>query len=137
MRLVPRLFEYKLFKFTQMPRLVSYLRNRFLSFRYAFRGISVLITEPNFQIHCCAFVFVVVLGCYFKISADDWISLLLVSALVLVAEAINTSIENLANRVSIEIHPLIAKAKDVSASAVLIAALFAIIVGVFVFIKYL
>lgn len=120
-----------------MPRLVSYLRSRFLSFRYAFRGISVLVSEPNFQIHCLAFVFVVAAGVYFKISESDWVIILLVSMIVFVAEAINTSIENLANRVSRDIHPLIAKAKDVAAAAVLIAALFAVVVGVIVFYKYL
>ena len=48
-------------------------------------------------------------------------------------EALNTSIEFLVNLLSPDFHPLAAKAKDVAAGAVLVAAIGALIVGGFVF----
>jgi diacylglycerol kinase (ATP) len=51
---------------------------------------------------------------------------------VLAAEASNSALEALANRVAPDHHPLVARAKDLAASAVLLAALAAASVGVFV-----
>ncbi len=52
---------------------------------------------------------------------------------VLVSEALNTAIEYLADKVSPESHPLIGKAKDVGAAAVLVAAIAAALVGTIIF----
>ena len=57
-------------------------------------------------------------------------------AIVWAAEALNTAIEFLADLASPEPHPLAAKAKDVAAGAVLVAAIGSAIVGVIVFGPY-
>ena len=49
------------------------------------------------------------------------------------AEALNTAIEFLVDLASPELHPLAAKAKDVAAGAVLVAAIGSLVVGVLVF----
>lgn len=111
---------------------------RWKSFLYAFEGIIDLIRfEKHFLIHILAFLFVISLGLFFQISSLEWISLLLVSALVLVAEAINTALEHLCDHVTPEKHFQIKKIKDISAGAVLMAALFSVAVGCFIFIPYL
>ena len=52
------------------------------------------------------------------------------------AEALNTAFEFLADVASPEYHPLVAKAKDVSAGAVLISAIGSVVVGVLIFGAY-
>nr|WP_325175567.1 diacylglycerol kinase family protein [Paenibacillus sonchi] len=59
--------------------------------------------------------------------------LLLAITLVLAAELLNTAIEATIDLVSPEIHPLAKKAKDTAAGAVLLTAVFAAIVGIYVF----
>jgi diacylglycerol kinase len=108
------------------------------SFKNAFRGIYLLLkTERNFQIHTLAFILVVSAGIYFKIPSREWINLLLISALVLGLEGLNTAVEKLSNEVTRERKASIRNLKDISAGAVLIAALFAVAVAVFTFGPYL
>lgn len=109
----------------------------FTSFKHAFNGISQLIkTERNFKIHLVCLVLVVSLGLYFKISSLEWLLIFLISALVLSLEAINSAIEKLCDLYSTEQNPKIKVIKDISAGAVLIAAIFAIFIGVAIFWKY-
>jgi|SRR5690554_6854894 len=109
-----------------------------LGFNHAFRGLyNVLRTERNFKIQLLAFLLVVVLGFVFQITIDDWIALLLVSGIVLSLEIVNSAIERLCDLYSTKENKQIKLIKDISAGAVLLAALFAIIVGVLVFYPYL
>ncbi|GHU64774.1 hypothetical protein FACS1894123_09990 [Bacteroidia bacterium] len=59
--------------------------------------------------------------------------IVIVSGLVFAAEAINTSIEILADVVSPEHHPQIKLVKDIAAGAVLLTAIAAVVVGFIVF----
>ena len=115
-----------------MPR--RYIRKRANSFLYAFRGIATLIrTQPNAVIHLFATIAVLILGWYFKLSAGEWLAILLSIALVWMAEAFNTALEFLTDLVSPDYHPLAGKAKDVAAAGVLMASIFAVAVGIIVF----
>ena len=53
------------------------------------------------------------------------------------AETLNTAIEFLADAVSSEHHPLIEKAKDVAAGAVLISAIGSAVIGTLIFFPYI
>lgn len=108
------------------------------SFGFAFNGIILLIkTERNFIIHFSALIFVVCLGFYFDIQQTEWFAILGVSALVMSLEAVNTAIEKFCDLYSTEHDLRIKLIKDISASAVLIAVLFSIVIGIIVFSKYL
>jgi diacylglycerol kinase len=61
---------------------------------------------------------------------------LIMIGLVISAELINTSLENLTDLVTKEYHPLAGKAKDIAAAAVLILSVISVIVGIIVFEKY-
>ena len=112
----------------------SYLTGRLRSFGHAFRGLKVLLqTQHNARIHAVATVLVVVAGALLRISAFDWALIALAVLCVWAAEAMNTAIEFVVDLVSPEHHPLAAKAKDVAAGAVLVAAIGAAIVGGLVF----
>jgi diacylglycerol kinase (ATP) len=56
---------------------------------------------------------------------------------VLSAEAVNTAVEALADKLSPEPDPLIKRAKDVAAGAVLIVAIAALIIGIIIFLPKL
>ncbi len=111
---------------------MSWLAERARSFGYAGRGLVQLMREPNAQIHAAAALAVVVLGAWLGVSRQDWALLVLAMGLVLAAEAANTALEALADRVAPEPHALVAKAKDVGAAAVLLAAIAAAVVGLVV-----
>ena len=61
---------------------------------------------------------------------------MLAMGLVWMAEAFNTSLESLADAISIEFHPAIRDAKDVAATAVLIASILAAGIGICRFAPY-
>lgn len=110
----------------------------FQGFSFAISGIiSTIKSETNFKIHILAALLAIVMSMFFQVTANEWLWIALSIALVMLTELINTSIESLANMVSPEYHPLIKKTKDAAAGAVLIAAIFACICGMVIFIPYL
>lgn len=108
---------------------------RLKSFQYAFYGIKILLKEEhNARLHFFALILVVMAGVIFKISLTEWISILIVSGMVISAEIFNSAIENISDFISPEKHDQIKKIKDLSAAAVLLGSLVAVIVGLLVFI---
>ena len=115
----------------------SYLGGRLRSFGHAFRGLAILLrSQHNARIHAAATVLAVAAGALLRISPVEWALVALAVLCVWATEAINTSIEFLVDLVSPELHPLAAKANDVAAGAVLVAALGSLVVGVLVFGPY-
>ncbi|MCW5924519.1 MAG: diacylglycerol kinase family protein [Saprospiraceae bacterium] len=110
------------------------LRKRTDSFRFALMGLADLWrSQPNARIHVFAAVVVTLAGFFFKISALEWVAVVLCIAVVVAAEAMNTALEYLTDLVSPDFHPLAGKAKDASAAAVLVLAVGAAIVGGLIF----
>ena len=108
---------------------------RLQSFKYAFNGILILITsEHNAWIHCFAAICVIIAGFCFGLSQTEWIAVSIVIGAVLAAEAVNSSIEALADLVSPEYNEAIKRTKDLAAGAVLLMAIAAAIVGCIIFI---
>ena len=111
----------------------SYLSKRWQSVCCAWQGVRVLISqEPNVRIHAVATVVVVGLGAWLRLSLQEWALITVAIAMVWVAEAINTAIESAVDLCSPDLHPLAKRAKDVAAGAVLLASLFAVVLGVLV-----
>lgn len=109
-----------------------------LGFHHAFRGLRNLIkTERNFKIQLLILFLVILLGIFFKITSTEWIFIILSSILVLSFEALNSSVEKLADTITLESNPKIKWVKDVSAAAVLIGAIGSVLVGCIIFIPYI
>jgi diacylglycerol kinase (ATP) len=107
---------------------------RIRSFRHALRGIWVtLATQHNAWIHAAATIAAVAAGFALGIRRVEWIAVVLAIIAVWTAEALNTAFEALCNVASPEFHPLVERAKDVAAGAVLISAIGAVVVGLLVF----
>ena len=89
-------------------------------------------TERNFRIHltCIGYMLgFLLLTDWFVVSRAEWALLLLACALVLSLEIVNTALESTVDLATQERHPLAKRAKDAAAGAVLVAAFFAVLVG--------
>lgn len=116
-----------------MP-VVNWIRARARSFRFAFRGVgAMLATQHNAWLHAAAVVVVVTAGLGFGIERLEWLAITLAIVAVWVAEALNTAFETLCDVASPDFHPLVERAKDVAAGAVLISAIGALVVAALIF----
>ncbi|MES2425608.1 MAG: diacylglycerol kinase family protein [Bacteroidota bacterium] len=107
-------------------------------FGYAFNGLGYAAkTQLNFRVHLGASVLAVFMGYALHISVNEWQWVILCIALVLMAELFNTALELLVDLVSPEYNKTAGHVKDVSAGAVVVAALFALITGAIVFLPKL
>lgn len=117
---------------------MNWLRQRIASFAYAFQGVGTMLREQaHAKLHAMATVLVFALAWTLDLSRSDWQALLLTVSLVWLAEGMNTALEYLADAAVPEHHPLIGKAKDVAAGAVLITAMFAFVMAGLIFLPYL
>jgi diacylglycerol kinase (ATP) len=111
---------------------------RLRSFVYAGRGIrTMLASQHNAWVRAAATCAVVIAGCIADVSRLEWLALVLAIVSVWTAEALNTAFEFLCDVASPDFHPLVEKAKDVAAGAVLICALGAVAIAGIVFVPYL
>ena len=107
---------------------------RLVSFRYAFNGLKILVKEEhNARIHLFIAICVLIAGVIFKISTAEWIAVVFCIGLVIALELINSAIENTADLISKEKNETIKKIKDLSAGAVLIAAIASAVIGLIIF----
>lgn len=105
------------------------------SFGYAFKGIDdVISNEPNMKIHVGVAILVVIMAFLLKISMIEWIILVLLIGLVLAAEVINTTIENLVDMYIKDYNERAKVVKDTAAGTVLILAITSAIIGLMIFV---
>lgn len=110
------------------------MKRRLKSLRHAWDGLRHLLrTQPNARLHLVATLVVVALGILLRVSRSDWCWLAAAIAAVWTAEACNTALELLGDAVTREPHPLIGRAKDCAAAAVLCASLGAVVIGGIIF----
>ncbi len=108
------------------------------SFTWAFEGVVyVLRTQRNMQLHVGTAAVALVLALVLDFTRLELAVLLGAISLVLVAEMFNTAIEAAVDAVVETYHPLVKVAKDVSAGAVLVAAVNAIAVAYFLFYRHI
>ena len=108
------------------------------SFLFAFKGLAYAFkTQLNFRIHCFFTVAAAVLGLYAQLNFSEWLWISLAIALVIILELINTAIEVLVDLISPEQNLKAGSIKDLSAAAVLVAGLFALVVGLIIFVPKL
>ncbi len=106
----------------------------FKSFSYALRGLgNVVRYENNARIHLVATVIVAVTGGILQISWQDWCWLVTAVSMVWITETINTAIEKLVDLVSPGHNEKAGAVKDIAAGAVLLASIFAAVIGGIIF----
>ncbi len=110
----------------------------FQSVIHACHGVLyVAKNERNMKIHLFVLVCVLITGIILNISYFEWIICFILFALILSLEILNTAIEATIDLITEEIHPLAKIAKDCSAGAVFISAIFAAMIGLMIFVPKL
>jgi diacylglycerol kinase (ATP) len=113
----------------------SFLRGRLRSFKFALRGMWLLTTtEDSIKAQLFVAVIATILGFYFDISNTDWMFQIMSIGLVLVAEALNTAVEKVADFIHPDYHKKIGFIKDIAAGAPSFAAFTALIIAGFIYI---
>lgn len=105
------------------------------SFKYAFAGfIHVWQDHPNIRVHIISGAFVILLAYLLNISSIEYLFVLITIFFVIISEMMNTAIEEMTDLITKEHRKEAKIAKDVAAGAVLLSALFSIIVGIIIFV---
>lgn len=104
------------------------------SIKNCLEGINFVITnESNFKKEIVIGIIALLLSYILKISRIEFIIILIMIALVLTSEIINTSIEKVVDLYTKDYNNLAKIAKDVSAGSVLVMSIFSLLVGVIIF----
>ncbi|WP_426430036.1 diacylglycerol kinase [Winogradskyella sp. HB-48] len=112
----------------------SFIVNRLKSVGFAFKGMLILIkTEASIKIQVFIAIVVTIAGFYFNISATEWMLQIAMIGLVMSIEGVNTAVEYIADFIHPEHHPKIGLIKDISAGAVFIASVVAVIIACIIY----
>ncbi len=108
------------------------------SARHAVNGIARLLREErNARIEAVLAVLAILLGIVTRITALEWLVIILCIGMVLAAEAFNAAIERLADLHTTARDERIKALKDMAAGAVLIASIAALAAGIVIFVPRL
>ena len=109
------------------------------SLEFALTGIfTAFKEEKNMRSHVLSAVAAIIAGLIFRISAIEWLLLLLSIFLVIAFEIMNSAVENVVDLASDYHFSMRAKnAKDMAAGAVLVVSGFAVITGLIIFLPKL
>ncbi len=115
-------------------QLLLVMKSHHVSFIHAWEGIAnALKTQPNFKIHIFLSTLALIAAYWLKISSIELTIILFVIATGLAIELINTSIEYTVDLLTDEYHILAKFAKDTAAGAMLVYAVFSVIIAVLIF----
>ena len=104
------------------------------SFIHAYEGINYTVTkERNMHIHVSIASLVVVSGAIFRISYIEWLICLVLIAIVMSLELINTAVEAVVDMITTKQDHMAKVAKDAAAGAVLISSIISAIIGIIIF----
>ncbi len=98
--------------------------------------IHVLKQERNMRVHFLFAFLILLTAVFLGVQRVDWLILCIAVSIVLMAEMINTAVEEMMNLLHPKYHPAVGLVKDISAGMVLVAAVNALILGFFIFSRY-
>lgn len=113
---------------------MSFFSKRIRGIGYAAKGAyKLIITEPSIQVQLVIAIIMTIAGFYFQISTTEWVIQTLAIGIVLSFEGVNTAIEAISDFIHPERHDKIGFIKDISAGAVFIFAITAVIIGLIIY----
>ena len=109
--------------------------DRIKAVKFAAKGFWILITtEKSIITEVIIGIIMTIIGFLMNISTTEWILQIFAIGIVLVAEALNTAIEKIADFIHPDYHKKIEFIKDISAGAAFFAAIIALIIGLIIYI---
>jgi diacylglycerol kinase len=122
----------------KMNSKVSFLLKNLVAFKAAFNGIAIALrSERNLRFHFLAVAVVSISGFLIGMTNLEWLMILILFAIVISMELINSAIERLCDLVQPEKDTQIGKIKDISAGAVLWTCFIAVIAALVLFVPKL
>lgn len=105
------------------------------SFKYATQGMKDAIkSEPNLSVHLLFAVIALIFAYFLKFSEIEFAILVITIFSVIILELINTIIEKLVDMYSLKISEEARQIKDISAAVVLLSAVSAVVIAIFLFV---
>lgn len=95
---------------------------------YSMEGIKAALSEAAFRLEVMVAIIAIPLAFFVAGSAVETALLIGSVLLVLIVELLNTAVEATVNRISLEIHPLSKRAKDIGSAAVFITVINALVI---------
>ena len=112
----------------------TFLNGRLKSVTFAVKGaIKLITTEHSIMVQFSLAILMTIAGFCFNITKTEWLFQLLSIGLVMSIEGLNTAVEKVADFIHPDYHERIGFIKDISAGAVLFAAITAIIIGLIIY----
>lgn len=115
----------------------GFFSSRKNAFGFALKGIKLFFAETHARVHLVLGVSAILLGLFLNISALEWCFVLLSIGAVFCAEAFNSAIERIVNKISPEHNIEAGKIKDIAAGAVLLLCIFVALLGLLIFVPKL
>lgn len=108
-------------------------------FRNAINGIKTsMVQDRSIKVQVFFMVLAILISLILRVTALEFIIIVIVSSLVVALEFVNSSIELLSDfATDNKYSEVIKKVKDLSAAAVLIGSISALVVGIIIFSKYI
>lgn len=104
------------------------------SFKHAYNGLKyAYYAENHIRVHLTVALLAIVVAYFLDISRLEWLLIISSIFLVITFELINTSIEVIIDMIEPNLNPLAGLVKDISAGAVLLVAILAMINGLVIF----
>jgi len=107
------------------------------SFGYAIEGLKIALQEQTFRIFCFIAIFVVVLMFLLEVSFYEKLILIFTITFLLAIELVNSRIEKIVDIFQPNYDQGAKTIKDVTAGAVFLASLGALIIGILIFLPRL
>ena len=108
------------------------------SFGYAIKGlVKTFKEEQNLKIQISVAIVVLIFAAVWDVNRYEWIILVLVIGLVILMEIANSAVERITDILKPRLNHYVKEIKDITAAAVLVASILAVVVGIMVFWPYL
>ena len=104
-------------------------------FKDAFNGLKIAFRHKAVIVQIIMAVMAVIGGIIIKLDTHEWLSFVICISMVIMAEIFNTSVERIGDYLNIKDDKRIKDIKDLSSSAVLVAAMGSLIVCVLCLIR--
>lgn len=107
------------------------------SFQYAIKGfIKTFKEEQNIRLQAIIGGVAIIMGVYFSISRLEWAFIIFVIGLVMLMELANSAVERIADVLKPRLNSYVKEIKDITAAAVMLASIVAVIIGLIIFWPY-
>jgi len=97
-------------------------------------AVKLITTEHSIMVQFTIGIIMTIAGFFLDITATEWLFQTLSIGLVMSIEGLNTAVEKIADFIHPDYHERIGFIKDISAGAVLFAAITAIIIGLIIYV---